>query len=323
MTKTKRRISTILCAAVLAATSLSGTAFATNEDVSYGDFIPSAADEEDEPEWLYLTTNLDPNVSSDVKFELILEYSPEPIEWKWNDWGRSEELGIKRYTLPLTSNTSYNDIVNITDDITFSPTDKTLEQRFGIYIGDGNDADEWTEYQYDYCGIGYSIGNSEPYPTIALELVDADDNVIDDYTQISGNEENVKIKAISSQVTNPDIHENDKAQVSNIMLTFVVTTPEGKHLFRVGDDFDFVTLGLITNGVIECTEYVDDNTNALADETLSRFTMTDGEYDYIVVKNNEYTLVFEGDKYGCTNSISLISNDLYVQNQVIYVSDTI
>ena len=87
------------------------------------------------------------------------------------------------------------------------------------------------------------------------------------------------------------------------MLTFVVKTAEGEMKFRVGEDFDFITLGLMLIGVID--EYnVEDFEIKFCDE------------QYIVVKNTDYALIFERDKDGSTNSISLVANGLYVENNI-------
>lgn len=230
-------------------------------------------------------TSLKPNVTDDVKFEVELIYT--------ENFETDDPHIVATEVIPFTASTTYADICNLAN--------------FSLVTVSGDIAiDEDRHGQFDYYGIMHTTANSPATytlgtdvitikPTINLELVDKQSQIVTDATSLTSTNEDIRVKAISAKTVAYNRNIEAQEHCTPVMLSFNVSLPEEEPTsYKIGADWMVTLSNLKKQDIIP------------ADFKAEDFYMGNNR-DYLVLKNSDYTLVFvkEGSVVG---SISLIKN---------------
>ncbi len=140
---------------------------------------PAVVDNEFNIDGLYNTT-IENNLDDGVYFEVYIEYTKDDGE-------------VVSETITLNDKTSYDDIANKLTSFGIETTNVTRD----IYYGEDY---EWSDYAFEYKGIGHNISLAPDTETaLYLELVD-DKGVVTDASLLSNSSYNPSVKAMSSKL---------------------------------------------------------------------------------------------------------------------------
>lgn len=236
-------------------------------------------------------TSLKPNITDDISFQVELIYTED--FYKYDSKPDTTEI------LPFTETTTYADICNLSN---FNLVTMEGDMSYAI---DNNG-------RFDYYGImhtiaiaptTYTTGNHEypVNPTMNLELVGADNQIITDASQLVSTNGDIRVKAISAKATKFNQDTDSQKSCTPIMLGFNITAPDHEtRTFMVGMDFMTVWSDLCDDEIVprKWTDELNRDSFYIKDTHNN---------EYLVLKNSDYTIVFVkgGNK---VDSISLIKN---------------
>lgn len=230
-------------------------------------------------------TSLKPNIPDNIIFQAELVYTEE--------FYTTEPQNSTYEVMPFDENTTYADICNLTN-FTLVPMDGELSDETNI------------NGRFDYYGIMHTTSNSpatytvdndtfDVKPTLNLELVSSDDQIITNASGLISTAKDIRVKAISAKSTSSNRPTKDQTFRTPIMVNFIVTVPNNEpYTYQVGMDWRTAISTLKNQGI-------------LPNDWKGEDFCVGNSNDHIVLKNADYTLVFA--KFGnYVESISLIKN---------------